>query len=160
MTNSLLTDKLDAIYISKINELKLNKYNIEKDYSKVSSDKKLDLAIKYQDTFNNNNKKIENIKNELDNKIDTIIKLNTTTTNQETTLKTNKEMNVILDDITRKQEKENNKLKQKLSFNKDDISTINKKLINVNEKKVKFIKQIKILSIILIILIVIYLFLL
>lgn len=160
MTNSLLTDKLDAIYISKINELKLNKYNIEKDYSKVSSDKKLDLAIKYQDTFNNNNKKIENIKNELDNKIDTIIKLNTTTTNQETTLKTNKEMNVILDDITRKQEKENNKLKQKLSFNKDDISTINKKLINVNKKKVKFIKQIKILSIILIILIVIYLFLL
>lgn len=160
MTNSLLTDKLDAIYISKINELKLNNYNIEKDHSKVPSDKKLDLAIKYQDTFDINNKKIENIKNELDNKIDTIIKLNSTITNQETTVKTNKEMNVILDDISHKQEKENHQLNQTLSFNKDDISTINKKLINVNEKKVKFIKQIKILSIILIILIVIYLFLL
>ena len=159
MTNSL-TQQIDAIYISKINELKLENYNIEKDHSKVPSDKKLDLAIKYQDTFDINNKKIENIKNELDNKIDIIMKLNTTTTNQETTLKTNKEMNVILDDISKTQEKENQKLKQTLSFNKDDISTINKKLIHVNEKKVKFIKKIKILSIILIILIVIYLFLL
>jgi hypothetical protein len=159
MTNSL-TQQIDAIYISKINELKLENYNIEKDHSKVPSDKKLDLAIKYQDTFDINNKKIENIKNELDNKIDIIMKLNTTTTNQETTLKTNKEMNVILDDISKTQEKENQKLKQKLSFNKDDISTINKKLIHENKKKNKFIKQIKILSIILIILIVIYLFLL
>lgn len=151
---------IDGIFQNYISTLKLNDYKIDENLDKITPDNKFDLFLKYQDPLENNENKINNIKDKLDTKIDSLQKLNEIISNQKITIKTNKEMNIILDDITQKQQQNNRELKQDLSLNKDNISTINEKYIEENKKKNKYIKQIKILSIILLVLIIVYLILL
>lgn len=155
-----ITNIIDGIFQNKIKDFNLEEYNLNEDYSRVYPDNKIDLFLKYQEPLENNENKINNIKNKLNNKIDTIQKLNEILSNQKITIKTNKKMNTILNNVTQKQQQNNRELKQDLSLNKDNISTINEKYIEENKKKDKYIKQIKILSIILIVLIIVYLFLL